>query len=170
VKHTRSLATGWKAPLKVRPLSREPCPDPDSAASAQGVEYTRSLATGWKAPLKVRRLSEDDAQGIRDRFHIIVEGEHLPAPIIDFADMKLPPAVRATGPSGAGPAPVPAWAPSAGAGRRGARHVTEHRNGLWFADCLRSADVASVVGVRSAHACCQKKKLAYAKQRAASAR
>ncbi len=99
MKHTRSLATGWKAPLKVRPLSREPCPDPDSAASAQGVEYTRSLATGWKAPLKVRRLSEDDAQGIRDRFHIIVEGEHLPAPIIDFADMKLPPAVRATGPA-----------------------------------------------------------------------
>lgn len=63
----------------------------------QGVEYTRSLVTGWKAPLRVRRLSEDESQGIRDRFHIIVEGDHLPAPIIDFADMKLPPAVRRRG-------------------------------------------------------------------------
>ncbi|KAK9837229.1 hypothetical protein WJX81_000185 [Elliptochloris bilobata] len=60
---------------------------------AKGVEYTRSLRTGWKAPLRVRRLSEDEAQDIRDRFHIIVEGDHLPAPIIDFADMKLPAAV-----------------------------------------------------------------------------
>ena len=60
----------------------------------QGVEYTRSLSTGWKAPLRIRRLSEDEAQDIRDRFHIIVEGDHLPPPIIDFAHMKLPPAVR----------------------------------------------------------------------------
>ncbi len=63
----------------------------------QGVEYTRSLVTGWKAPLRIRRLTEDDGQEVRDRFHIIVEGDHLPAPIIDFADMKLPPAVRAPG-------------------------------------------------------------------------
>ena len=60
----------------------------------QGVEYTRSLSTGWKAPLRIRRLSENEAQDIRDRFHIIVEGDHLPPPIIDFAHMKLPPAVR----------------------------------------------------------------------------
>ena len=60
----------------------------------QGVEYTRSLRTGWKAPLRIRRLSEDEAQDIRDRFHIIVEGDLLPPPITDFAHMKLPPAVR----------------------------------------------------------------------------
>lgn len=58
------------------------------------MEYTRSLSTGWKAPLRIRRLSEDEAQDIRDRFHIIVEGDHLPPPIIDFTHMKLPPAVR----------------------------------------------------------------------------
>jgi ATP-dependent RNA helicase DDX41 len=86
------------------------------------VEYTRSLATGWKAPLKVRRLSEDDAQGIRDRFHIIVEGEHLPAPIIDFADMKLPPAVRAGAPTA--PARRPCRpGPRRQGGRKGGRHV-----------------------------------------------
>ena len=59
----------------------------------QGITYSRSLSTGWKPPLKVRRQSEDQAQQLRDRFHIIVEGQHLLPPILDFKDMKFPPAV-----------------------------------------------------------------------------
>lgn len=52
--------------------------------------YTRNLNTGWKPPVKVRQLSEEQAQDLRDRFHIIVEGENLLPPILDFKDMKFP--------------------------------------------------------------------------------
>lgn len=48
------------------------------------------MKTGWKAPGKVRRLSESQRQGVRDKFHIIVEGSNLPAPVAAFEDMKLP--------------------------------------------------------------------------------
>ncbi len=57
---------------------------------AQGITYSRSLSTGWKPPLKVRRQSAEQAQQLRDRFHIIVEGQHLLPPILDFKDMKFP--------------------------------------------------------------------------------
>lgn len=40
--------------------------------------------------MKVRQLSEEEAQELRDRFHIIVEGENLLPPILDFKDMKFP--------------------------------------------------------------------------------
>jgi ATP-dependent RNA helicase DDX41 len=59
----------------------------------QGIVYTRNLKTGWKPPLKVRLLSDEQGQDLRDRFHIIVEGENLLPPILDFKDMKLPPPV-----------------------------------------------------------------------------
>ncbi|KAK9916334.1 hypothetical protein WJX75_001332 [Coccomyxa subellipsoidea] len=61
--------------------------------NAQGIVYTRNLKTGWKPPLKVRLLSDEQGQDLRDRFHIIVEGENLLPPILDFKDMKLPPPV-----------------------------------------------------------------------------
>lgn len=60
---------------------------------AQGIVYTRALATGWKPPLRVRRLSDGGAQELRDKFHIIVEGDNLLPPVTDFADLKFPPAV-----------------------------------------------------------------------------
>ena len=56
----------------------------------QGITYSRSLSTGWKAPLKVRKQNDEQAQELRDRFHIIVEGQHLLPPILDFNDMKFP--------------------------------------------------------------------------------
>ncbi len=62
----------------------------DLSCLLQGISYTRNLKTGWKPPLKVRQLSEDQAQDLRDRFHIIVEGENLLPPILDFKDMKFP--------------------------------------------------------------------------------
>ena len=59
-------------------------------ARLQGITYSRSLSTGWKPPLKVGRQSAEQAQELRDRFHIIVEGQHLLPPILDFAGMKFP--------------------------------------------------------------------------------
>ena len=59
----------------------------------QGLEYTKSMVTGWKPPAKIRRLSEDDHQAVRDKFHIITEGDHLVPPVTTFQDLKFPPAV-----------------------------------------------------------------------------
>ena len=63
---------------------------PQVGCTMQGITYSRSLSTGWKPPLKVRKQSEEQAQELRDRFHIIVEGQHLLPPILDFGDMKFP--------------------------------------------------------------------------------
>lgn len=59
----------------------------------QGLEYTKIMTTGWKPPAKIRRLSEDDHQAVRDKFHIITEGDHLVPPVTAFEELKLPPAV-----------------------------------------------------------------------------
>ena len=64
-----------------------------SACDAQGVEYTQSIATGWKPPARIRKLSEDDHQAVRDKFHIITEGDLLVPPVTTFQDLKLPPAM-----------------------------------------------------------------------------
>lgn len=59
----------------------------------QGVEYTKCMTTGWKPPATIRRLSEDSHQAVRDKFHIITEGDHLVPPVTAFQDLKFPPAV-----------------------------------------------------------------------------
>ena len=56
----------------------------------QGVEYSQSMKTGWKLPAKIRKQSEAERQAVRDKFHIIVEGSHLVAPVTRFEDLKLP--------------------------------------------------------------------------------
>lgn len=60
------------------------------ACVLQGVEYSQSMRTGWKLPAKIRKLSEAERQAIRDKFHIIVEGSNLVAPVTRFEDLKLP--------------------------------------------------------------------------------
>ena len=59
----------------------------------QGVVYTQNLHTGWKPPVRARRMSEEEGQAVRDRFHIIVEGDNLLPPLTDFSDMKFPGAI-----------------------------------------------------------------------------
>lgn len=57
---------------------------------AKGIVYTTALNTGWKPKLKHRLMSAREHQDIRDRFHIICEGDNLPPPVTDFADARLP--------------------------------------------------------------------------------
>ncbi len=81
--HQTSLYIFLRLGLMLRALCR-------AWSHAQGIRYSRSLSTGWKPPLKVRRQTTEQAQELRDRFHIIVEGQHLLPPILDFKDMKFP--------------------------------------------------------------------------------
>ena len=61
---------------------------------AKGVEYTQSMETGWRPPRHIRDMSEDEKQEVRDKWHILCEGEDLPPPIKSFKDMRFPEAVR----------------------------------------------------------------------------
>jgi ATP-dependent RNA helicase DDX41 len=44
----------------------------------------------WTPPRYIRELSEKEHQAIRDKYHILVEGEDLVPPIRHFKDMKFP--------------------------------------------------------------------------------
>ncbi|GMH37002.1 hypothetical protein BSKO_04875 [Bryopsis sp. KO-2023] len=57
---------------------------------AKDVKYTKSMKTGWTPPSKYARMSEEDHQILRDKFHIVCEGTHIPPPILVLKDMRFP--------------------------------------------------------------------------------
>nr|XP_019011649.1 ATP-dependent RNA helicase DDX41 [Kwoniella pini CBS 10737]OCF50430.1 ATP-dependent RNA helicase DDX41 [Kwoniella pini CBS 10737] len=57
---------------------------------AHGTVYTESLQTSWRPPHYIRSMSEEEHQAVRDKFHILTEGDGIPPPIPHFADMKVP--------------------------------------------------------------------------------
>ncbi|KIY70029.1 P-loop containing nucleoside triphosphate hydrolase protein [Cylindrobasidium torrendii FP15055 ss-10] len=57
---------------------------------AQGIQYTDSFKTSWRAPKFVRDRTPEENERIREKHHILVEGENIPPPIEHFVDMKIP--------------------------------------------------------------------------------
>eukprot|EP00386_Alphamonas_edax_P006415 GDKI01020784.1.p1 GENE.GDKI01020784.1~~GDKI01020784.1.p1 ORF type:complete len:639 (+),score=179.31 GDKI01020784.1:89-2005(+) len=57
---------------------------------AQGIVYTQRLTTDWKLPKKYAHISRSEADSIREKFYIDVQGDDVPPPIKSFADMRLP--------------------------------------------------------------------------------
>ncbi|ORX38391.1 P-loop containing nucleoside triphosphate hydrolase protein [Kockovaella imperatae] len=57
---------------------------------AEGTVWTESLKTTWRPPGFIRDMSEEEWQAVREKHHIIVEGEEIPPPITNFQDMKIP--------------------------------------------------------------------------------
>lgn len=57
---------------------------------AKGVVYTESLKTGWQPPRYIREASQSRHDRIRKKWHILVEGEDVPAPVKTFREMKFP--------------------------------------------------------------------------------
>jgi len=62
---------------------------------ARGVEFddeslSRCVPTGWAPPAECRCLTDEDAQLIRDRHRIVVEGEALPPPVVNFEQTRAP--------------------------------------------------------------------------------
>ncbi|KAG0759759.1 hypothetical protein G6F57_009899 [Rhizopus arrhizus] len=58
--------------------------------AAAGKLYTEPMKSSWTPPRYIRELSEKEHQAIRDKYHILVEGEDLVPPIRHFKDMKFP--------------------------------------------------------------------------------
>ncbi|KAG1715653.1 hypothetical protein ID866_1495 [Astraeus odoratus] len=57
---------------------------------AKGISYTESLKTSWRPPKYVRDRTEEQHRRLREKYHIIVDGEDIPPPIEHFEDMKIP--------------------------------------------------------------------------------
>ncbi|KAG6558032.1 hypothetical protein Mapa_000212 [Marchantia paleacea] len=57
---------------------------------AKGISYTEPMKTSWKPPSHIRNLTEKDCDEIRKQWHILVEGDEIPAPIRNFKDMRFP--------------------------------------------------------------------------------
>ncbi|KAJ1310379.1 hypothetical protein OPQ81_007117 [Rhizoctonia solani] len=57
---------------------------------AKGIQYTEPLKTTWRPPRFVRERTEEENTKIREKYHIIAEGDNIPPPIASFADMKVP--------------------------------------------------------------------------------
>ncbi|KAF4604159.1 hypothetical protein EYR40_001342 [Pleurotus pulmonarius] len=57
---------------------------------ATGVQYTEPLKSSWRPPRYIRERTEEQHQKIREKHHILVDGENIPPPIEHFQDMKIP--------------------------------------------------------------------------------
>ncbi|KIM48989.1 hypothetical protein M413DRAFT_15213 [Hebeloma cylindrosporum] len=57
---------------------------------AKGIQYTEPLQSSWRPPWYIRERTPYQHQKLRDKYHILVEGEDIPPPIEHFADMKIP--------------------------------------------------------------------------------
>jgi ATP-dependent RNA helicase DDX41 len=60
---------------------------------AHGRQYTEAMKTGWRPPRHIRDLSVKQADTIRAKWHILCDGEDVPAPIKSFKDMRFPQAI-----------------------------------------------------------------------------
>jgi hypothetical protein len=61
--------------------------------NALGIVYKQSMETGWRPPRHIRDLDEAAKARLRAKWHILVEGDDIPAPIKSFKDMRFPPSI-----------------------------------------------------------------------------
>jgi len=57
---------------------------------ATGTRRTESLPTTWSAPKYILNRTEAEHDEVRNKWHILIEGENCPPPIKSFAEMKVP--------------------------------------------------------------------------------
>lgn len=63
------------------------------AELAKGIQYEDPIETSWTPPRYLMTLPEHKRQRIRDKLHILVDGENVPVPIKSFKEMKFPKAI-----------------------------------------------------------------------------
>ena len=64
-----------------------------AAELAKGFRYIKALRTGWRPPAHISKQSDEEAEQVRKKRGIVVEGDQVPAGICSFVEMKLPRAI-----------------------------------------------------------------------------
>lgn len=57
---------------------------------AKGIQYDKPIETGWRPPKYISDLSKEDADKLREKYRILVDGENVCAPIETFEEMLFP--------------------------------------------------------------------------------
>jgi ATP-dependent RNA helicase DDX41 len=57
---------------------------------AKGIEYTEPLKTSWQPPRYIRDKTEADHRRLREKYHILVDGDNVPPPIEHFSVRRPP--------------------------------------------------------------------------------
>ncbi|KAG9490778.1 hypothetical protein GDO78_006225 [Eleutherodactylus coqui] len=57
---------------------------------AKGITYDDPIKTSWRAPRHILGMSQARHERVRQKYHILVEGDGIPPPIKSFKEMKFP--------------------------------------------------------------------------------
>ena len=60
------------------------------AEKAKGLKYTEPMPSTWKPPSQKRKITEEENDKIRNKLHILIDGEEIPPPIQSFKQMRFP--------------------------------------------------------------------------------
>lgn len=60
---------------------------------ARGIQYDKPIETGWRAPKYIQAISREEADKVREKNRILVDGEDVCAPIETFEEMRFPKAI-----------------------------------------------------------------------------
>lgn len=63
------------------------------AELASGVVYTQAMPSSWRPPTWLLEAPREHHDVVREKFHILADGEDVPPCCVSFAEMKLPKAV-----------------------------------------------------------------------------
>ena len=59
------------------------------AEKAKGLKYTKPMPSSWKAPSQLRKATEQENNVVRNKLHILIDGENIPPPIQSFKRMRF---------------------------------------------------------------------------------
>uniref|UniRef100_A0A8C6KCI8 Probable ATP-dependent RNA helicase DDX41 n=1 Tax=Nothobranchius furzeri TaxID=105023 RepID=A0A8C6KCI8_NOTFU len=84
--HLKEKAEARKESAKEKQLKEE-------EKILESVAEGRGTVILWKAPRYILNMPDTRHERVRKKFHILVDGEGIPAPIKSFREMKFPPAI-----------------------------------------------------------------------------
>ena len=60
------------------------------ADRAEGKVYTESMPSSWRPQRRLREMNEEKRERLRERWHILTEGDDIPPPCKSFKEMRFP--------------------------------------------------------------------------------
>jgi hypothetical protein len=90
VVYTKALHTGWKPKLQHRRMTLQQHQDVSVTVAARSLSCSSSVAPSCLACLQCAPQNVVPCMQVRDKFHIICEGDNLAPPVLQFEEMRMP--------------------------------------------------------------------------------